>query len=84
VKQFAFDIEILAVAYYFGYKRIYEAPVELDFTGVSSITSANFWRVIAGMLGDTLAVFYRLRILKYYDNVNKQKWRFDPKLNFSS
>lgn len=67
VKKFAFDIEILAVAYSLGYKRIYEAPVKLDFTGVSTISSANFWKVIFWMLWDTAAVFYRLRILHYYD-----------------
>ncbi|MFZ5845212.1 MAG: glycosyltransferase [Patescibacteria group bacterium] len=82
VKQFAFDIEILAVAHHLGYKRIFEAPIELDFSGVTSITSANFWQVIFRMLWDTAAVFYRLKILKYYDNTNKRKWRFDPELNF--
>jgi len=83
VKQFAFDIEILSVAYRLGYKRIYEAPVEIEFkTGMSNITSGNFWKVIWGMLWDTMAVFYRLKILKYYDNINKHKWRYDPELNF--
>lgn len=82
VKQFAFDIEILAVAYHLGYTRIFEAPVELDFSGASSITSKNFWRVIFLTLWDTLAVFYRLKVLHYYDNTNKRKWRFDPELNF--
>ena len=82
VKQFAFDIEILAVANRLGYTRIYEAPVELTFQGASSITSQNFWRIVINVLWETLAVFYRLRILHYYDNVNKRKWRFDPELNF--
>lgn len=82
VKEFAFDIEILAVAYNLGYRRIYEAPIELDFTGSSSITSSNLWKVILRTLWDTIAVFYRLKILKYYDNVNKRRWRFDPELNF--
>src|SRR5205085_11878020 len=31
VKRFALDIEILAVAYSLGYKRIYEAPVKINF-----------------------------------------------------
>ena len=83
VKQFAFDIEILAVAYHLGYTRIYEAPVELNFTGMSSITSRSLWRTIRDMLLDTLAVYYRLRILHYYDNLNKRRWRFDPELNFN-
>lgn len=82
VKQFAFDIEILAVAHRLGYTRIYEAPVELTFQGASSITSQNFWRIVINVLWETLAVFYRLRILHYYDNTNKRKWRFDPELNF--
>ena len=83
VKQFAFDIEILAVAHHLGYVKIYEAPVELDFSGIkSSITSVNTWRVIQNMLLDTSAIFYRLKIRKYYDNANIRKWRFDPELNF--
>lgn len=81
VKQFAFDIEILAVAYRLGYKRIYESPIELYFNGSSSITTGNFWKVIFRTLWDTLAIFYRLRILKYYDNTNKRRWKFDPELN---
>jgi glycosyltransferase involved in cell wall biosynthesis len=83
VKEFAFDIEILAVAYHLGYTRIYEAPIELDFSGVSSITSLSVWKIIWNMLWDTSAVFYRLRILHYYDNLNKHKWQFDKELNFN-
>jgi glycosyltransferase involved in cell wall biosynthesis len=82
VKTYAFDIELLAVAYHLGYKRIYEAPVELDFTGATTITSKRFWYVILHMLLDTAAVFYRLRIVRYYDNKNKRKWRYEPELNF--
>lgn len=72
VKTFAFDVEILAVARAFGYKKIYEGPVELNFGGVSSITSKNFWRIILLMLWDTMAVFYRLKILKYYSKKRKK------------
>ncbi|MEK7577124.1 MAG: glycosyltransferase [Patescibacteria group bacterium] len=82
VKQFAFDIEILAVAHHLGYRRIFESPVELDFSGVSSITSSSVWRIILQMLKDTFAVYYRLKILHYYDNANKRKWIFDPELNY--
>lgn len=82
VKEFAFDIEILAVSQHLGYTRIYEAPVELDFTGASSITSLSVWQIILNMLWDTFAVFYRLRLLHYYDNLNKRKWRYDEELNF--
>ncbi len=72
VKKFAFDIEVLAVAYKLGYTKIYEAPIKLNFRGVSSITSKSFWKIIFWMLWDTAAVFYRLKILRYYDKDNKQ------------
>lgn len=65
VKRYAFDIEILAVAYAFGYKRIYEAPVEINFK-INVISYFNLFRVIALMIWDTVAVFYRLKILHYY------------------
>lgn len=74
VKQFAFDVEILALAYALGYKRIYEAPIKLQFKGASSITSSNLWRIIFFMILDTLAVFYRVRIIKYYRKSNKKNW----------
>ncbi|KKR86706.1 hypothetical protein A2875_02530 [Candidatus Gottesmanbacteria bacterium RIFCSPHIGHO2_01_FULL_46_14] len=82
VKRFAFDIEMLAVARSLGYSRIFEAPVELDFSAQSSLTSVKLWREIASVLWDTVAVFYRLRILRYYDATNKRRWRYDPELNF--
>ena len=83
VKQFAFDIEILAVAYHLGYTKIYEAPVQIDlFWKKSSISWRKMRQVILNMLQDTLAVFYRLRIRHYYDDASKRKWRFDPELNF--
>lgn len=84
VKTYAFDIEILAVAHYLGYNRIYEAPIELDFSGITSnIFSKGFWNVTLHMLWDTCAVYYRLRILRYYDEANRRNWNFDPDLNFT-
>ena len=74
VKSFAFDVEILALAYVLGYKRIYEAPIKLKFGGKSSITSSNLWKTIMLMLWDTSAVFYRIRILKYYRKSNRKNW----------
>jgi len=83
VKEFAFDIEMLAVAYHLGYRKIYESPVEIALNmSSSSIIPAKMLPVIYNMLNDTLAVFYRLRILHYYDEASKRKWRFDPELNF--
>lgn len=63
VKQYAFDLEMLVIAHQLGYRRIFEAPIELDFNSVSS--GINF-RTIKTMIIDTLAIFYRARILNYY------------------
>lgn len=83
VKQFAFDIEILAVAYHLGYRKIYEAPIQINlFSAKSSISVRRLAGIVTNMVRDTLAVFYRLRIRKYYDDSSKRKWRFDPELNF--
>lgn len=84
VKQFAFDIEILSVANYLGYKNIYEAPVEINlaFGGSSGLTNRKVLMTIIRMFWDTLAVFYRLRIVRYYDDKNKRLWKYDPELNF--
>lgn len=81
VKRHAFDIEILAVANYLGYTRIYEAPVELEFK-LGNIGTKLFQKTVFQMLQDTLAVFYRLRVLHYYDDTNKRKWVYDPDLNY--
>lgn len=84
VKHYAFDIEILTVANYLGYKRIFEAPIDIKlyFGGTSTLTNQRFMRTVLAMLVDTLAVFYRLKILRYYSNKNRRKWKFDPQLNF--
>ncbi len=67
VKRFAFDVEILAAAYSLGFTKIYEAPVKLEFNaGVSTISKKNFWSTVTLMIWDTMAVFYRVRILHYY------------------
>jgi hypothetical protein len=63
VKQFAFDLELLAVARALGFRRMRELPVRLDyrFTGSGVGSSA-----VARALWDTAAVFYRLRLLGTY------------------
>ena len=71
VKRYAMDIEMLAVARYLGFKRVYEAPIEVTF---NRETSAINWHTIYKMLLDTLAVFYRLHILHYYDDANRRNW----------
>ena len=74
IKSFAFDVEVLAVAYKLGYKKIYEFPIKLNFRGnssIASVVSLSFWKIISLMLWDTMAIFYRLKILHYYDRIKK-------------
>ena len=65
VKRFAFDLELLVNANHLGY-RIAEAPIVLNSQrrfgriGPKSVF-VTFW--------DTLTVFYRMYILKYYDRI---------------
>lgn len=84
VKKYAFDIEILAVADRLGFKRIYEAPIELNWNDLNSSISKNLTKSIWNMFVDTLAVFYRLKILKYYDDENKKNWKYKSKINFKT
>jgi len=63
VKQFAFDLELLAVARAFGYGRVRELPVHLEYRFTGSDVHS---KAAAVALWDTAAVFYRLRILRTY------------------
>lgn len=65
VKKFAYDLEVLVLAHHFGYK-IAEAPVVMNFKRsdwgrIGMTTIFDTWR-------DTLAVWYRMYVLKYYDS----------------
>lgn len=80
VKKYAMDIEMLAVAQHLGFTRIYEAPIEVTFDRRTSVIN---WKTIARQFIDTLAVFYRLKILHYYDDKNKRRWVYDPELDFN-
>ena len=63
VKRYAFDIEVLAVAASFGFDRIREVPVELDYrfsgTGID-------WKAVGRMFQDTLAIAYRIHLRHWY------------------
>ena len=62
VKTYAFDLELLAIAANRGAK-IAEAPVVIRFGNkFGALKPKTVWQ----MAKDTLAVFYRLRILRYY------------------
>jgi len=62
IKRFAFDLELLVAARQLGYKKVMEAPVMLDYKFESTADLKAAWRV----LWDTAAIFYRLRLLRYY------------------
>ena len=79
VKEYAFDLEILSVANKLGFTKIYEAPIKLTYD-FKSLTHATGIKIIYSCLIDSLAVFYRLKILNYYDDKNKRKWIYDPEL----
>lgn len=66
VKKFAFDLEVLVNAHHMGYK-IAEAPIVLKpqrrFGRIG-------WGATFNIIWDTLAVWYRMYILKYYDRID--------------
>jgi glycosyltransferase involved in cell wall biosynthesis len=65
VKRYAFDLELLAIAHAHGY-RVSEAPIRMDYGDkVGALTWAN----VRTVMTDTLAIFYRLRLIRYYQNV---------------
>ncbi|MSS70599.1 MAG: glycosyltransferase [Candidatus Latescibacteria bacterium] len=63
VKRWAFDLELLVNAHHLGY-RIVDAPVKIDFQ--RRLGRMKFRDLYHTGL-DTLAVFYRLRVLRFYD-----------------
>ena len=64
-KKFTGDLEMLVVADTLGFKRIYEAPIKLDYS-LGSLTSAATLDAIWHIMIDTLAIWYRKNILRYY------------------
>lgn len=69
VKAYAFDLELLSIAHQRGAK-IAEAPVRIKF---GSKFGALKPKVVKQMAWDSLAVFYRLRVLKYYAKAEAPK-----------
>jgi glycosyltransferase involved in cell wall biosynthesis len=62
-KRFAFDLELFVIARRLGYKRFLEAPIRLRHQFTTTVS----WRSVYRSLLDTAAIFYRLRLLHYYD-----------------
>lgn len=63
VKRFAFDLELLVLANHFGYRRIIESPVKIDY----HFRSTTNPQAVFAVLWDTAAIYYRLHLLKWYD-----------------
>ena len=63
VKRWAFDLEVLAVGAEFGFDRIEQAPIELQYR--FSGTSID-WRAVFRMFQDTLAIAYRIHLRHWY------------------
>jgi glycosyltransferase involved in cell wall biosynthesis/O-antigen/teichoic acid export membrane protein len=61
-KRYAFDLEFLVVARTLGFTRVLEAPVRIHYRFASQVNLASS----AGILQDTLAIFYRHQILDSY------------------
>lgn len=68
IKRFAFDLELLVVARQLGYRKVVEAPIQLDYQFESTVNLGSAWRV----LWDTAAIFYRLRILRFYERRRRE------------
>lgn len=62
IKRFAFDLELLVVARQLGYKKVMEAPVDLNYKFESTADLKATWNVLL----DTAAIFYRLRFVRFY------------------
>ncbi|MBI1870771.1 MAG: glycosyltransferase [Chlamydiae bacterium] len=69
VKRFAFDVELLMVAHHLGYK-IMDAPVVLDFNRPHRMGRVRLGDILRTWQ-DTLAVFYRLYVRKWYVKSNR-------------
>lgn len=73
VRRFAFDIELLALAQHYGFEII-EAPVNLDLklsTALNFVGGNAIWKILI----DTFAIFYRLKIMGFYDKSREERKR---------
>lgn len=75
IKRYAFDLEVLAVGAEFGFDRITETPIELQYrfsgTGIDA-------PAVRRMFVDTLAIAYRIHVRHWYvrQYARRQRDRF--------
>jgi len=70
VKKFAFDIEVLALARHFNFK-IKEAPVRLRLRLSTAVSPRSLFET----LFDTFSIFYRLKVIHFYDLSEEERRR---------
>jgi glycosyltransferase involved in cell wall biosynthesis len=63
VKRYAFDLEMLAIGAEFGFDRIEEVPIALNYRFSGSLINHE---AVKRMLIDTLAIAYRIHIRHHY------------------
>ena len=79
-KRFAFDLELFVIARRLGYRRFLEAPIRLRHQFTSTVS----WQAVYRTLLDTAAIWYRLRVLHFYDGdqapatPGEESLRIDP------
>jgi glycosyltransferase involved in cell wall biosynthesis/O-antigen/teichoic acid export membrane protein len=61
-KRYAFDLEFLVAARSLGYRRVFEAPVRIDYKFSSQVRPRSVIRIVL----DTAAIFYRHYVLGSY------------------
>ena len=64
-KKFAGDLEMLVASDSLGFHRIYESPIKLNYA-IGGISDASSLNSIKGIFIDTIAIWYRKNVLKYY------------------
>lgn len=69
-KRYAFDLELLVLCRLGGFS-VAEAPVGLDYN--ENNRGALTPSAVADVMNDTAAIFYRLRILRYYQTLEPHR-----------
>ncbi len=69
VKAFAYDLELLVIAQHFGFRTV-ESPVIIEY-------HQKYGYIMPGVMKttaiDTLAIYYRLNILRSYDEMREKR-----------
>lgn len=74
VNRYGFDLEILSLAKRFGYGRILEAPIHMEYFGKNDRNVVreffHVFKITYSLLKDTLALYARLRKIAYLPRPN--------------